>query len=374
MPDRDKPLPPIKPVRPLQLEPEEAPPVPPAPLQSEDLELPRLQLGEAALSQISSPALRDRIVVLGRRGSGKTIYLARLYEALWQGATLAGGYLLRGNESAAGRSTTRISCRTTAGSAHTRFMQTVQDLKAGRWPGATSGSSYAELIVSHDGREHIVTAIDYPGEVFRKAFMLDSEEPDAVELRSAVDRAAAAILLIDPNVVASGGPLAEEDTFGLTHAALRIRRSHGGHAIPIALVFTKTDENAALLREAGGVKQFAARHFGPLLREIDRTSVFACAAVRSTQNALGRAIPRTDKPPENVVEPLHYCLEYIETSEDVERSRAAKAARREALRKAADAEHQERKKSAMAWVVFGVSIAMLLTAVAIAAFWFAMKK
>ena len=78
-------------------------------------------------------------------------------------------------------------------------------LREGKWPLATTGNTYAELIVSHQGHEHTVTALDYPGEVFRKAFMGDSEDADANELRAAIDRAAAMIVLIDPAVVASGG-------------------------------------------------------------------------------------------------------------------------------------------------------------------------
>lgn len=144
--------------------------------------------------------------------------------------------------------------------------------------------------------------------------------------------------------------------------------------IPIALVFTKTDQNAALLREAGGVRKFAARHFGPLLREIDRTSVFACAAVRSGQNSLGRMVPRVDKPPENVVEPLHYCLEFIEVSEDVERARIMKEKRAETIRRAQEAESEARRKTAFAWVVFAVSVTMLLVSVGVVAFWLSMKK
>lgn len=322
----------------------------------------------------AAPATRDRIVILGRRRAGKTIYLSRLYEALWQGCRIADGRVLQPNEQAPGREVAELRCRSTSGTAHQQFMRTVEELGKGKWPAATAGNSYAEIVVTHAGREHVVTALDYPGEVFRKAFMADSTDSDAAELRAAVDRAAAAILLIDPSVVAGGGEEAQEDVFGLTNAALRIRNSPGGELVPIAIVFTKCDVNAPFLREAGGVRAFAAKHFGPLLRELDRTSVFPCAAVRVTTNVLGKSVPQADRPAENVVEPLRYCLSFMERRAEHARAKAARVERDMAIRAAQDAEIAERKKSATAWVVFAVAIAMLLASVAVAAVWFATRS
>jgi len=322
----------------------------------------------------AAPATRDRIVILGRRRAGKTIYLSRLYEALWQGCRIADGRVLQPNEQAPGREVAELRCRSTSGTAHQQFMRTVEELGKGKWPAATAGNSYAEIVVTHAGREHVVTALDYPGEVFRKAFMADSTDSDAAELRAAVDRAAAAILLIDPSVVAGGGEEAQEDVFGLTNAALRIRNSPGGELVPIAIVFTKCDVNAPFLREAGGVRAFAAKHFGPLLRELDRTSVFPCAAVRVTTNVLGKSVPQADRPAENVVEPLRYCLSFMERRAEHARAKAARVERDMAIRAAQDAEIVERKKSATAWVVFAVAIAMLLASVAVAAVWFATRS
>lgn len=320
------------------------------------------------------PPSRDRIVILGRRRAGKTIFLARLYEALWRGCKLVDGHVLQPGEQSAGRSVVEMSCRSTTGTAHQQFMRTVEELGRGKWPAATAGNSYAEIVVTHAGREHTVTALDYPGEVFRKAFMADSTDSDAVELREAVDRAAAAILLIDPSVVAAGGEEAQEDVFGLTSAALRIRGSPGGALVPIAIVFTKCDANAPFLREAGGVRAFAAKHFGPLLREVDRTSVFACAAVRVSTNTLGKQVPRVDRAPENVIEPVRYCLSFMERGVDLQRAQAARTERAKAIRAAQEAEVVERKRSAVAWVVFAVAMAMLIVAVGVAAFWFAMRS
>lgn len=348
-------------------QPPEIPDISSGPEGSAPLRSPRLELAG------TSPA-RDRIVILGRRRAGKTIFLARLYEALWRGCKVKRSSSPDGSSDDGGKPYVKMSCRAISGVSHAQFLGVVADLRAGKWPPSTSGSSYAEIIVTHNGREHSVTALDYPGEVFRKAFMLESDESDAAELRAAVDRAAAAIFLIDPSVVAAGGEEAQEDVFGLTQAALRIRKSPGGEFVPIAVVFTKCDQNAAFLKEAGGVRKFATRHFPQLFREIERATVFPCAAVRVRQNQMGKLIPDAEKPPENVVEPLRYCLDFLERGADVRRSRVAKAERAQALRVAEQAEHEERKKSTMVWIVFAVAVSMLFVAVCVAAFWFAMRK
>ncbi len=364
----------------LDADPSDAPPPNPAPMFSEAAAARLMPMFESAPGSSpepsfgSSPPLRDRIVILGRRRAGKTIFLARLYEALWQGCKVIDGRMLAAGESSGGRKVVVMSCRTTSGPAHVQFMKIAEELRKGKWPAATSGNTYSEIVVSNGGREHVVTALDYPGEVFRKAFMLESDDPDAVELRMTVDRAAAAILLIDPSVAAGGGDEAQEDVFGLTHAALRIRKSIGGELVPIAIVFTKCDVNAAFLKEAGGVRKFASKHFGQLFREIERTSVFACAAVRVERNSLGKQVPRAEKPPENIVEPLRYCLDFIERGTDVRRTQVARDQRTEAMRTAQVAETAERKKSAVVWVVFAVAVTMLLVASAAVAFWISMRK
>lgn len=318
----------------------------------------------ASAAPILAPAsvgVRDRIVVIGRRRAGKTIFLARLYEALWQGCTLVDGCLPAKSERRAGVET-KMSCRATSGAAHTQFMRIAEELRAGRWPAATIGNSYAELRVDYGGREYLLTALDYPGEVFRKAFMGDSTDPDALELITAIDRAAAAIFLIDPSVVAAGGEEAHEDTFGLTQAATRIREGSGGAAVPIAIVFTKCDLNGAFLREAGGVREFATKHFGQLFKSVEKTSVFASAAVRSVQNSLGKLVPRVDRVPDNVVEPLRYCFDSMASASDRARVAEVKRMRQETLKKVAAEEVAEQKRSTVAWVVFAVAIAGLFVA------------
>lgn len=324
----------------------------------ESIRSPHEPKGMPTLAQSS---VRDRVVLVGRRRAGKTVFLSRLYEALWQGCTLVDGTLSQRKSSETGV-VTKMSCRATSGAAHTQFMRVSEELREGRWPAATIGNSYAELRVDYGGREFLLTALDYPGEVFRKAFMGDSTDPDALELITAIDRAAAAIFLIDPSVVATRGDEAHEDTFGLTQAATRIREGSGGAQVPIAIVFTKCDVNGAFLREAGGVREFATSHFGQLFKSVEKTSVFASAAVRSVQNSLGKLVPRVDRVPDNVVEPLRYCFDSMASASDRARVAEVKRMSQETLKKAAAEEVAEQKRYTVAWVVFAVAIAALFVA------------
>jgi len=321
----------------------------------------------------AAPPRRDRIVVIGRRRAGKTIYLARLYEALWQGCKLIDGRMLGADEPPNGRRVVEMSCRATSGAAHTQFMTVIEELRAGRWPSATVGTSYAEWIVTYGGRERVLTALDYPGEVFRKAFMNDSDDPDALELLAAIDRAAAAIFLIDPAVVAAGGAESHEDTFGLTQAAARIRSGVDGATVPIAVVLTKTDANKALLREAGGVREFAHRHFGQMFKSLERTSVFASAAVRVTENALGKPMPRAEKPGENIVEPLRYCFEMMQASAASNQAREAQRIRAEAAATVVRTEVEEQRESTKSWTVFIIAMVMLFGLVGVVT-WLALSQ
>ncbi|MFN9125660.1 MAG: TRAFAC clade GTPase domain-containing protein [bacterium] len=350
-----------------------SPPPPPLPPPSPSTQqAPPSVAAMTALPAAAAPR-RDRIVVIGRRRAGKTIYLARLYEALWQGCRLVDGRMLGADESPNGRRVVEMSCRATSGAAHTQFMKVIEELRAGRWPAATVGNSYAELIVTYGGRERVLTALDYPGEVFRKAFMNDSDDPDALELLAAIDRAAAAIFLIDPAVVAAGGTESHEDTFGLTQAAARIRSGVDGATVPIAVVLTKTDANKALLREAGGVREFAHRHFGQMFKSLERTSVFASAAVRVTENALGKPMPRAEKPAENVVEPLRYCFEMMQASAAVSLAREAQRMSAEVAAALAQTEVDEERESTRSWTVFIIAMVMLFGLVGVVT-WLALSQ
>ena len=89
---------------------------------------------------------RDRIVILGRRKAGKTVFLARLYEQLW-------------SDHPSG-----LTMRTLEGAGHVALMEVNERLKSGQWPEATLGSTHSDFEISTpDGRTYTMSGLDYHG-------------------------------------------------------------------------------------------------------------------------------------------------------------------------------------------------------------------
>jgi hypothetical protein len=241
-------------------------------------------------SSVAVGAVRDRIVVLGRRKAGKTIFLARLYEQLW-------------------RSTGAVHMRAIDGNDHLFFMETIRVLSERVWPPATGSSTRIPLEVTLDGKPRTLVSLDYSGEVFKRAFLEQVSDPDTEELLSHLDRAAAVILLVDPGLVLHGTPeQIAEDEFGMTAAVRRIRQGQGGSHIPIALVLTKLDAHGRVVRECGGLVGFVKTHLFPLLRALHRVRVFGCVSVRTRPDAMGQPRPDPSTTALGLLEPLEHCL------------------------------------------------------------------
>ena len=136
-------------------------------------------------------------------------------------------------------------------------------------------------------------ALDYPGEVFRRAFVQGSDEEAAVELREHVDRAAGVVLLLDPDVAVAGAMNETvDDDYGMSEAIRRIREQSGGSDVPIAIVLTKCDVHAGLVKEAGGLRAFTERYYHNILRVAKgKSRRFAASAVRVRQDARGSQLP-----------------------------------------------------------------------------------
>ncbi|MCH2135841.1 MAG: hypothetical protein MK101_04565 [Phycisphaerales bacterium] len=236
---------------------------------------------------------RDRVVILGRRGAGKTVYLARLYEALWQNRE---GLLARAMD----------------GRAHQRFMELVAMMEAGQWPEATLAQSWSNLEIRYGARQWMLWALDYPGEVFRRAFVENAQDEAATALRTHVDKAAAVLVLVDPVTAARGGVEATVDAeFGLSAALRRVHTAAGSQEVPVALVLTKCDIALGHIREVGTARAFVDHHLPGLVRDGGDFRVFAASAVRSRPDALGQLRPATDKDPLGIVEPLQWCLKRL---------------------------------------------------------------
>jgi GTPase SAR1 family protein len=238
-------------------------------------------------------ARRDRIVVLGRRGAGKTVYLARLYEQLWQRRE---GLLARAID----------------GLAHQRFMECIANMGTGHWPEATLAQSWSDLEVKYGSKQWMLRVLDYPGEVFRRAFVENAEDDAARMLRNHVDRAAAVLVLIDPVAAVKGGVEASVDAeFGMSEALRRVHEGTSGDQVPVALILTKCDVALPFVREAGGAREFVDKHLPGLVRDGGSFRVFAASAVRSRADALGHRRPATDKGALGIVEPLQWCLKRL---------------------------------------------------------------
>lgn len=262
---------------------------------------------------------RDRIVVLGRRQSGKTIFLASIYHKLW-------------------KSVDGLTAKALSGEIHKQLINTHLLLQKGEWPSSTLGTSQIDLELEYHGKRRLLVALDYAGELFSKAFVDERNDwPGVKELKSHIDRAAAVLLLVDPVVVAGAdSQAAMDDDFGLVQAVQRIRNWPGGEDVPVVLVLTKCDQNQTLLDRAGGPLEFARKHFRALLRALKELPIIQISAIQTeVDKATGKRKPRADSTPINIDSPLRYCLCALEKTEETAQQRQAAEDRQQAAARAA---------------------------------------
>lgn len=319
--------------------------------------------------------VRDRIVVLGRRGSGKTVFITRLYEALWQGCRLVNGRFVPERRAQEGDAVRTLSARAKDGRQHTELRRMAMDLDAGKWPVSTQSSTLIEIDITLDGRTKLLSAMDYPGEVFRTAFALGAQDPASIDLRQAVDCAAALILLVDPAVALKPGIEREEDAFGLVAAVERLRAMPSGDTVPVVVVLTKCDAHVPLLRAEGGPRALAERLYPQIFRQLGgtRTVAFASSATSVVRSPRGAVIPRKRRAPRDVVEPLVFCLDCIERVEEQEwlqQSQIEASQRRlDQLQREQAEDEREERSARVAWVIFSIGVAALIIAAVVGTLW-----
>lgn len=235
--------------------------------------------------------IRDRIVILGRRSSGKTVYLAALYAKLWDSC-----------------GSTRI--KALKGASHVEFIKTVEDLKTDIWPPATQGISENILELTHNEQKRTIVALDYPGEVFTNAFVRDIHSDETNVLLDHIDHAQALIVLIDPEHITTGDLHSKIDNnYGLLQAVNRIQNWPDGKDVPIVLVLTKADKNSRMIKEHGGTKQFIVKHLSQLLRDVHGVKGCALSAYTCVQDSNSG---HNKKSVLGIDAPLLYCLEKIQ--------------------------------------------------------------
>ena len=317
---------------------------------------PHAPITSFAVGMPAGPPTRDRIVVLGRRRAGKTIYLSRLYESAWNGRFQ--GLHMRAIPG--------------PGNGHERFMETIAQLREGSWPESTMGSTTTPIDVEFGGETHLLIALDYPGEVFRRAFVQGSEEDAAIELRDHVDRAAGVILLLDPDVAVTGRiEETVDDDYGMSEAIRRIRTQPNGENVPIALVLTKCDIHEGLVKEEGGLRAFFHKHYHNILRVSKKPSrMFAAAAVRVRRDARGTFLPTLKHDAINILEPMVYCIKQIQGSRRIEMQTESMATQRRFRAERQSIEIAEAKRRSFRWALGGVLGILGFGLLVFANYWF----
>lgn len=330
------------------------PPLPPQALQSQGLQSPAVAPAQQeAPPEDEGPLERDRIVLLGRSRAGKTIYLAQLYAKLW-------------------RSLDGLTAKAVSGNVHRSLMSANQDLAECRWPDATVGATPLDLEIDYHGQKRLMVALDFAGELFRRAFVLEDHQFAGVkQLVNHIDRAAAVILLVDPSVATGkDADAAMDDDFGIVQAVQRIRNWPGGEEVPIVLALTKMDLHQHLLDQTGGTTAFVRRHFPALVRLMKQIPIFQVSAVQCEPTKGGHRRPRRDSAPVNIDTPLRYCLRHIESAQLREQQettlRQQRLAAERQMRKESEIETRHNRLLAIAIVLIVVlggvlAIAILLS-------------
>ena len=237
---------------------------------------------------------RDRIVVLGRRSSGKTVYLSLLYEKLW-------------------RSNGPIKIKATRGVDHSEYIKSANSVRQGIWPPATQGISQSFFEINYNDTKRIMVALDYPGEVFTNAFVKNIESEEVITLLDHIDHAQAVILLVDPSHITSGDIESEIDNnYGLLEAVERIQNWPDGRKVPIVLVLTKIDETINVIKSHGGARKFLKKYFHRLIHKTEHLKACGISAIYEIEEKDERNEKRYAV---DIETPLKYCIEKIEVYE-----------------------------------------------------------
>jgi hypothetical protein len=260
-------------------------------------------------------AQRDRIVILGRPSSGKSVLLTVLYQQLWD-------------------STGQLTIRACDGNTHAALLQDYASLLDGRWLPATQTLREYDLELHHDGRVTPMSVLDYPGELYRRLFFekrVDGPELDT--MYQALRRAMGVILLIDPGDLVKPGE-AQVDT---EYAAIEVVEHFRGNGaaskpLPMVLVYTKRDENAEMMKRAGGLARFTFKYMPRLARLVRDVPIVHLSAMRTTESN-GRRMPWMTSSEEQVSLPLRLILRQIEAARQPPRAESAKAALKQGVRR-----------------------------------------
>lgn len=246
---------------------------------------------------------RDRIVVIGRRSSGKTVYISLLYDKLW-------------------KSGSDIKVKAVKGASHAQFIKTAANIRQGQWPPATQGISQSFIEIDYRDQNRLMVVLDYPGELFTDAFVKDIESKEVDTLLEHIDRASAVILLIDPVHVVEGDIDSQIDNnYGFLQAITRIQNWPGGKDIPVVLILTKIDQNYPILKQHGGTRAFVEEYFSLLIKTTRHLKVCTISAISGADSKIKDDLCALEIP-------LQYCLDRLSSVEaktdDINRNKRIK--------------------------------------------------
>ena len=229
---------------------------------------------------------RDRIVVIGRRSSGKTVYISLLYDKLW-------------------KSGSSIKAKAVKGMSHSQFIKTAEGIRHRQWPPATQGISQSFIEIDYRDKNRLMVVLDYPGELFTDAFVKDIESKEVDTLLEHIDRASAVILLVDPAHVVEGDIDSQIDhNYGFLQAISRIQNWPGGKDIPVVLILTKIDINYPIIKQHGGTRSFVEKYFSSLIKATRHLKVCKISAIYDEDSKIKSDLSALEKP-------LQYCLDRL---------------------------------------------------------------
>jgi serine/threonine protein kinase len=237
---------------------------------------------------------RDGIIILGRAGAGKTMYLTALYARLKAGLAGRSGKL----QVIPYDQATEQYCS-----------DNVASVRRGSWPLGNTESKLLEFSVNDDETSLRLVTLDPKGEAFEKAFHpMHQHDKDVKCLVDQLDRAAGLILLSDARQVVKDRA---NDDWLFWKSICRVAGDDNADPVPIpvALVLTKYDVNAELIEKAGGLRAFCAKRYPQLLSRIPDLAVFSVSACGQTVRN-GQTSP-ADRPTEGISRPFEYVIDAI---------------------------------------------------------------
>ena len=185
---------------------------------------------------------RHTVLVIGRQAAGKSVYISRLFRELDEH-----------NEHT--QKKYEMTMSTKEFSTRELLNSKIRQLEMGEWISANAGQTERMAFEIRTPEKNIkFLYLDYPGELFSRAFYEGLNGSDQEEFRSHLSRAQALIILIDPTSLSrkieqheDARSEREDNTQGLVNMLSELWEGALVAQIPVLLLFTKGDINASWL-------------------------------------------------------------------------------------------------------------------------------